>query len=143
MASILQLFHIAAPRHRVYEAIATIDGLGNWWTTETRGNYLPGGEIEFRFGPLGPGFKVTAMIRDEMVSWTCISGFEDWIGTSVTFHLDENEGKTRVRFSHDNWREASDFFAACNFTWGRFLESLKQLCQAGTGKPFGGEQYGK
>jgi len=141
MASIKHLFHIASPRTEVYNAVATINGLKKWWTVQTSGNDKSGGTITFRFGEAGMDFKVIALKQNELISWECVAGFDDWVGTTLTFALDENEGKTRVRFEHGNWKEAGDHYANCNFSWGRFLESLRQLCQTGEGKPFGAPQY--
>ncbi len=141
MASIKHLFHIAAPKQEVYEAISTLEGVKNWWTVQTTGSSEPGGVMAFRFNGAGMDFKVKSLKPNESVSWECVAGFADWIGTTITFFLDENDGKTRVRFEHAGWREAGDHYAACSFSWGRYMESLRQLCQAGVGKPFGSEAY--
>jgi len=142
MADIKHLLHISTPRQKVYEAISTIDGLKNWWTLQTTGESKPGGDIDFRFGNYGgPTMKVTALKPGESVQWECTKGFDDWVGTNLSFTLDENEGKTRVRFNHNGWREANDFFAGCSFSWGRYMESLRQLCETGKGAPFGSDNY--
>ncbi|MBI3259882.1 MAG: SRPBCC domain-containing protein, partial [Ignavibacteriae bacterium] len=60
-----------------------------------------------------------------------------------TFDLDENDGKTRVRFSHSGWPEQDDFYANCAFSWGRYMESLRQLCQTGRGEAYGSVGYRK
>ena len=36
--SIKHLFHIDASREKVFEAISTIKGLSNWWTSQTTGS---------------------------------------------------------------------------------------------------------
>jgi len=142
MASIKHLFHIAAPREQVYEEISTIEGLRNWWTVQTTGSAEVGGVIAFRFnGTNGMDFKVKSLEPNKSVSWECVAGFSDWIGTTITFFLDENEGKTRVRFEHGNWKEDGDHYAACTFSWGKYMDSLRRLCQTGEGVPFGSEQY--
>ena len=141
MTSIKNLFHIAAPKEKVYQAISTIDGLSNWWTVETSGEDKAGGTLQFRFGGGGPDMKVKEMKPNESLTWECVGGPEDWIGTTLTFKLDENEGKTRVRFEHAGWKEANDFYAACSFSWGRYMESLRQYCQTGKGQAFGSEGY--
>ncbi len=137
MYSIKHLFHIDAPRANVFEAIDTIKGLSEWWTLQTSGDTALEGEIAFRFGD-NPGFKmkVTQKAQDEAIAWECISGPPDWIGTRVSFHLDENEGKTRIRFAHDGWQKQDDFYAACSFSWGNYMSSLRKLCQTGKGEPF-------
>src|SRR5437870_2837931 len=96
--SIKHLFHINAPKEKVYEALTTILGLSNWWTVETSGDSSLGNEIEFKFGELGRNkMKVIALNQNESVEWECTGGPPDWIGTRLTFTLDENIDKTRVR----------------------------------------------
>src|SRR5689334_17044359 len=138
MADIKNLFHINAPAEQVYDAIATIHGLRNRWTVETNGDANIGGTLKFRFGSYGgPDMIVKELEPNKVVEWNCVNGMEDWVGTELSFKLDINEGKTRVRFAHTNWKNDGDFFAACSFTWGRYMESLRQYCEAGKGKPFG------
>ena len=140
--SIKHLFHINASREKVFEAISTINGLSNWWSENTSGNAAVGGIIQFRFGEMGgPDMKVTEMKSNEKISWGCVASPHDWTGTTLTFLLDENDGKTRVRFSHDGWKDNGDFYAACNFSWGRYMESLRQYCQTGKGEAFGSAGY--
>lgn len=87
--------------------------------------------------------KVTELKADEKVSWECVASPYGWLGHTFSFLLDENEGKTRVRFSHDGWDEQGDYYAACSMSWGRYMESLRQLCQTGRGEAFGSEGYRK
>jgi uncharacterized protein YndB with AHSA1/START domain len=142
--SIKHLFHINASREKVFEAISTINGLSNWWTTKTSGNAAVGGTIQFRFGEMGgPDMKVTGLKQNDKVSWECVASPHGWVGNTFSISLDENEGKTRVRFSHDGWEKQDDFYAGCCFSWGRYMESLRQYCQTGTGQAFGSEGYRK
>ena len=85
--------------------------------------------------------QVMDLRPNELVVWKCIDKSGDWSGTTFTFRLDANEGKTRVRFEQAGWKETNDFYAACSFTWGRYLESLRRLCQSGKGEAFGSEGY--
>ncbi|MFN2439420.1 MAG: SRPBCC domain-containing protein [Chitinophagaceae bacterium] len=142
--SIKHLFHINASKQKVFEAISTIKGLSNWWTNQTTGNGAVGSTIQFRFGEMGgPDMKVTEIKPNEKISWECVASPHGWVGNTFTFSLDENEGKTRVRFSHDGWNEQDDFYAICSFSWGRYMESLRQFCQTGKGEAFGSEGYRK
>ncbi len=144
MAAIKHLFHINAPREKVYKALSTIDGLAGWWTKDTTGESKVGGVIDFRFGGHGVNtMKVKELKENESVVWECIDSAPEWIGTVISFKLDENDGKTRIRFTHDNWKEAGDFYASCCFSWGRYMESLRQLCQTGKGEAFGSDNYRK
>ena len=141
MAGIKHLLNINAPAQKVYEAITSINGLSNWWTVQTTGDSAPGGIIQFRFGELGNDMKVIGLKPNELVSWECVDGFPDWIGTKINFRLEDKDNKTAVHFDHFNWAEENDFFAGCSFSWGRYLESLRQLCQTGKGAAFGSENY--
>ncbi|TND07225.1 MAG: Activator of Hsp90 ATPase 1 family protein [Bacteroidetes bacterium] len=142
--SIKHLFHINAKPGDVYKAISSIEGLQNWWTIETSGNTEQNRIIHFRFGANGgPDMKVTESKPGEKVCWQCVSSPHGWLDHTFTFLLDENEGKTRVRFSHAGWKETDDFYAICSFSWGRYMESLRQFCQTGKGEAFGTDGYRK
>jgi len=143
MYSIKHVFHIKASNEKVFEAISTIDGLSNWWTTDTEGGTAVGDTIQFRFGGGGPQMKVIESVPGKKLVWECVGGADGWIGHTFTFALDENDGKTRVRFSQDGWTEQEDFYASCNFSWARYMESLRQFCQTGRGEAFGSEGYRK
>jgi uncharacterized protein YndB with AHSA1/START domain len=144
MFVIKHLFHINASKEKVFEAVTTIGGLSNWWTNKVSGDNAVGGIIEFRFGDFGgPGMKVKEIKSNELVTWECVGGPEEWLEHIFSFYLDSNENKTRVRFEQSGWKESGDFYASCNFSWGRYMESLRQFCQTGKGEAFGSEGYGK
>lgn len=142
--SIKHLYHINVSKQKVFEAISTIKGLSNWWTTQTIGKDGAGETIQFDFGEFkGPAMKVIEQKANEKLVWECVASEHGWLGNTFTFALDENDGKTRIRFTHDGWEEQDDFYAACNYSWGRYLESLRQYCQTGKGEAFGSEGYRK
>ncbi len=120
--AIKHLFHINTSREKVFEAISTIKGLSNWWTTETIGEASLKGIIQFRFANAGgPDMQVVVVESNSKLVWECVESNHGWKGHVFTFLLDENEGKTRVRFSHEGWKEQDDFYAICCFTWGRYM----------------------
>ena len=140
--SIKKLFHIDVPKREVFEAISTINGLSNWWTVQTKGQTNVGEIIQFDFGSFqGPKMKVVESVPNDKLVWECIASDHGWEGHRFVFELDENEEKTRVRFSHDGWKDQGDFYAQCSFSWGRYMESLRQYCQTGLGEAFGSEGY--
>ena len=144
MFSIKHLFHINASKEKVFEALTSIKGLSAWWTTKTSGDPDVGGLLQFRFGDFGgPDMKVKEIKLNQSLTWQCVGENDGWLGHVFTFHLDTNDKKTRVRFEQSGWKETDDFYASCNFSWGRYLESLRQLCQTGKGEAFGSEGYRK
>ena len=137
MAEIIHLFTINSTKEKVYEAITTQEGLSNWWTEDTIAKPEVDSVAEFRFGDRYLNkMRVTNLVENQLVEWECIEGDKEWIGTTFLFDLEEKDSTTILRFSHNNWKEETDFFASCNFNWGYYLNSLKQYCETGEGTPF-------
>src|SRR4051794_15324792 len=119
---------VAAPPERVYEALATQDGLAGNWTDQLD---VPEGTGEVaRFG-FGPDWAYTLELRvDELepgrrVAWTPVGGFPGWIGTSISWDLEAaDDGGTVVRFQHAGWpeAEADGEVARCGYTWAMIIE---------------------
>ncbi len=142
--SIQHQFHIAANKNTVYDALTTINGLRNWWTILTDGDPKINGELQFNFGDyIGPKMKVTALVPNESVEWVCVDSKHGWQNHTFSFKLDIAEGKTAISFIHNGWDEQGEFYAHCNFSWGRYLESLRQYCQTGNGESHGSQGYRK
>jgi uncharacterized protein YndB with AHSA1/START domain len=93
---------LAAPPRRVYEAIATADGVRSWWTDGTIAERV-GGTSRLTFGHGWTELRVDRLDPDREVEWTCIaqhiSHFEptdEWVGTKIKFHLDPWDHYVRV-----------------------------------------------
>ena len=141
MADIIHRVGIKASPEKVYQALSTIEGLAGWWTADTSGVAEVQNTITFQFrGPKGTiigGFDMQVVTQEpaKKVQWACVKGPEEWVGTTITFELKQENEFTIVLFGHRNWRESSEFTAHCNTKWGTFLMSLKELLETGTGKP--------
>lgn len=136
MPDILHRVGIQRPVEKVFEALATVDGLSHWWITGTTGDPKPGGTIHFR--PEGGGFdmQVVESRPGERVKWRCVSGPKEWIGTELTFQLQAKQGQTFVLFTHANWKEPVEFMYHCSTKWATFLLSLKNWLERGEGRLF-------
>jgi uncharacterized protein YndB with AHSA1/START domain len=119
----------------IYKAISTQDGLASWWAKQTIAKPEVGFVNVFTFGKFRNEMKVTALIPNRKVAWSCISSIDEWIGTSISFDLEEKDGRTLLRFTHGGWKEVTDTFAGCSYDWAVFMKSLKSLCETGTGTP--------
>jgi uncharacterized protein YndB with AHSA1/START domain len=141
MADIIHRIGIKAPLARVYEALATVEGVSRWWTRETTGESKPGGTMRVLFrSPAGKelgamGFDVLELTPNKDVRWRFKAGPDEWIGTDVTFELSQDGDTTLVLFGHRNWREPVEFMAHCSMKWATFLLSLRDLVETGKGKP--------
>jgi uncharacterized protein YndB with AHSA1/START domain len=130
---------ISAPLESVYEAVATKEGLSEWWTRDgVRGESSEGSRLQFFFGQPEPAavMEVTRLSPDGQVSWNCVEGADDWVGTKITFDLTYKGDETVVLFTHAGWREPVEFMAHCSARWAYFLLSLKSYQEAGKGTPF-------
>lgn len=137
MYSIKLQLEINASTHKVYDLLTTISGLRAWWTVQTTGNADKDGIIDFRFGEhYFIQMEVIETNLNGLVKWKCLQADKDWIGTIVTFHLESNDNKTTLRFSHDKWPTHGEFFAHCSFSWAKYLLSMRNLLELGEGKPF-------
>ena len=151
MATLYHQVWINAPIAKVYEALATADGLGSWWaphtSTQTDAGLVlahnPGGE----HGEVK--MKVLDTVQDKRVEWETISTHPKrspasaWTGTHIIFEITEreslghwmgmnNEGENIavLNFYHVGWDENSEFLGFCNFAWGETLLMLKQWCES-------------
>lgn len=135
MESIRHRLVIKVPAERVYEAITTQNGIESWWCKQTTAKPEVGFINTFTFGNLKNEMKITGLTPNKKVEWQCITSIEEWEDTNISFDLEQQDGRTVLRFSHSNWRAATDFFDACNYDWGRFMTSLKSYCENGSGTP--------
>ena len=131
MPNILHRVGIAAEPMRVFEALTTVKGIQAWWISGAEGEAGEGGE--FRFGK--SSFDVVHA-DPSLVSWRYASGpATEWIGTEIKFRLEWRENQTFVVFSHEGWREPTEFMHHCSTKWATFLLSLKELVEKGEGRP--------
>ena len=130
---------ISAPLKSVYDAVATKEGISEWWTRDgVRGESSEGSNIEFYFGSPEPAavMVVTRLDPRGQVEWNCVEGADEWVGTHLAFDLTQKDDETVVMFSHADWLSPSEFMAHCSARWAYFLLSLKSLVEAGKGTPF-------
>jgi uncharacterized protein YndB with AHSA1/START domain len=137
MKSIYHRLVIEAPVEKVYEAITTQQGLSGWWTPETKAKPEVGSVSRFAFGPdYFKELKVEELKPVSRVKWICLKGYDEWIGTTMTFELQPHARGTVLLLHHDGFKEYNDGFASCSYDWAIFLRSLKLLCQTGKGTPY-------
>lgn len=141
MVNIIHRIGIRSTLDNVYKAISTIEGLGNWWTKEVEGEAQLNGKNKFTFRSTTGDIKgqmvmeVKELKPQQRVSWRCVEGPDEWIGTAITFDLSQQDDQTILLFGHRNWREAVEFTAHCSMKWAVFLLSLREYVETGKGKP--------
>ena len=139
MPDIRHRVEVKAPAEKVYQAVATKEGLSAWWTRDGVRGTRPraGSSSSTSVPPIRPrAMEVTELDTDAQVSWRCVEGESEWVGTNLSFTLTPKEGRTVVLFTHADWRSPSEFMAHCSVWWAYFLLSLKALAETGSGTPF-------
>ena len=135
MKEIIHSLEVEAPVASVEEALTTERGLSRWWTA---GVAVVDDRISFTFEKgFNPVMRVDHHEAGKLVAWAPESGAEPWMGSTIRFELGERDGRTGILFRHRYGQDLPDeMFGVFNFNWAYYLESLRQLCEEGTGKPF-------
>jgi uncharacterized protein YndB with AHSA1/START domain len=135
MADIRHRVGINAPQQQVSAALATKEGLADWWTRDVQGDPAPGGMLRFSFfGSAEPGavMEVTELIPDWRVEWRCVQGPDEWVGTTLTFDLKPGAASEIVLLlTHAGWREPVEFMHHCSTKWAYHLLGLKEWLESG------------
>jgi uncharacterized protein YndB with AHSA1/START domain len=142
MVDIIHRVAAKAPIAKVYEALATVKGISDWWTVETTGESKVGGKVNTVFHiPDGRElgripFEVLALKPNKEVRWRFLEGGPpEWIGTEAIFSLSQEGEFTVIRFGHRGWKEEVEFMGHCSTKWATFLLSLRDLMETGKGRP--------
>jgi uncharacterized protein YndB with AHSA1/START domain len=128
---------IGAPRERVFDAIATVDGPRHWWTTTVTGSATADGELRFGFAGLDEQMvmRVIASQRPSAVQWSCVEHTRnnEWTSTLLEFRLTpRGPSESELEFRHSGL--SAELVAE---GWEHFLASLVAYAETGTGTPFG------
>ncbi len=129
------------PAIDVFNAVNNVSG---WWQGEIEG---PTNEVGDEFTYRMKDFhyskhKVTELIPGKKVVWlvtdsnlTSFGDKTEWNGTKVIFDIDETNGQTQLRFTHEGLVPAFECYGSCSGAWGQLVqESLYSLIMTGKGK---------
>jgi uncharacterized protein YndB with AHSA1/START domain len=137
MASIDQIQYVKAPIADVFRALTTAEGLAAVWTDDLSVVPSQGAVNTFKFGNgKSDKMKVAELTPNKRVVWDCIDSDPEWIGTEISFELEDRGGSVAVTLKQDKWRAVTEFYRSCNYNWGIFLLSLKGYCEDGKGVPY-------
>lgn len=138
MKTILHTVDIRAKPKKVYEAIATENGLAGWWTTRVNAGKTVGGIVDFTFGAtFNPDMEITELEPPRRVGWRCVGGHDPWLDNTFAFDVEARGDGSLLRFRQEYARRLSDEeYGRYNFNWGYYLESLRRLVETGRGKPY-------
>ncbi|RYD70702.1 MAG: hypothetical protein EOP53_24945 [Sphingobacteriales bacterium] len=134
MADIMHQATINTSAKQIYPLIATKEGLQKWLKPEDgwkiQGAENLGGILRFYLHENFHEMKVIILEKDSHVRWECITGPEEWLGTTVDFFIEDNVKKCTLQFAHNGWAEQSKFFQECDQAWGTFVVEIKKQAEA-------------
>jgi len=134
--------HINSPKEKVFKVLTNSNELSKWYTTVVKGEFKLNEIITFEFVNFAVfKFKVIALTQNESVYLKVVESEFDNVGHIMKYELDENDGKTRVRYTYEGFAEMDDSYANMNYSSAKYLESLRQYCQTGNGEAFGSPTY--
>jgi hypothetical protein len=128
---------IAAPAPAVREAVSTRDGISSWWTHDVRDD--AGDGLSFYFGQPEPAAVMQVTTGPDTVTWRCVNGPGEWVGTTLTFGLRADGEETVVLDTHAGWRDPAEFMHHCSTKWAYFLLSLKSSLVGGPSTAYPGD----
>lgn len=142
MIPIKLLMHINSSKEKVFKALTETNELSKWYTTIVKGDFKLGEIITFEFVNFAEfKFKVISLTQNESVYLEIVESKFDNVGHVMKYELDENDGKTRVRYTYEGFSEMDDSYSNMNYSSAKYLESLRQYCQTGKGEAFGSSNY--
>ena len=116
----------------------------HWWSGEVEGSATAlGDEFVYRYKDfhlskqkvveLEPGKKVVWLVTDSRINY--VEDRDEWTGTKISFEISEQEGKTRLLFTHTGLHPEIECFDSCSTSWTSLIRlSLVSLITAGKGE---------
>jgi uncharacterized protein YndB with AHSA1/START domain len=135
METIFHQILIKTTSEVVFEAITTKEGISKWWLADCTVKPEVGFINEFRYqGIVYNKMKIINLRTNEKVEWECVQSDPQWIGTHVIFEISRHYDLVKLNLKQTNWKEQTEFFATCNYHWGRHLTMLRDYCETGIGQ---------
>lgn len=126
----------------VAETMKKISQVNRWWKQDFRGSAeflndrftVPFGEpayVEFVVSELAPGKKVAWEVTDCYLPW--FTNKKEWNGTEVVFGLTEEDGKTKIDFTHVGLVPGIECYEVCEKGWNGHIDTLARFINEGQG----------
>jgi len=132
---------VNAPVERLFDAIATRDGVCGWWTPLVRGSSDCGGTLRLEFEGMDEHIdpRVVASRRPREVEWRVVehTSLDEWTGTKLRFEVSPaGEDESTLAFQHVGLSPKLECYDQCEAGWNHFLDSLVAFAERGEGAPF-------
>jgi uncharacterized protein YndB with AHSA1/START domain len=138
VADIIHEFPVRSAPPRVFHAMATPQGLAQWWTQSSAGRPHEGAEYLLNFGPdYRWRGRVTRYLPDSEFELEITEAHPDWVGTRVGCELrPEGRESTRVRFYHSGWPSENQHWRVSCYCWAMYLRIMRRHLEHGETVPY-------
>jgi uncharacterized protein YndB with AHSA1/START domain len=119
---------VAAPRPRVFKAIADIGEMKAWHLGTVEGAIAVGSTFYLNPKPgLRFGWTTNEIVTNSRLRQTCVEGPGDSVGKILTVALsDSDHANTLVTLTDSGWQSGDSSLPFCNTRWGEVLLRLKE-----------------
>ncbi|MCU6479958.1 SRPBCC family protein [Arthrobacter sp. A2-55] len=119
------------------QAFSAINNVRGWWTGDIEGGTDKLGDeftyrvpdihySKFRITEFSPSSRVAWLVLDSQLTFA--ENKEEWTGTTVTFDVAEQDGRTLVTFTHEGLVPDFECYDRCESAWGGYINgNLKTL----------------
>ncbi|WP_428231873.1 SRPBCC family protein [Flavobacterium sp.] len=116
-----------------------------WWSEEIEGNTDKLNETFFyhyqdvhlskiKLIEIVPNKKLVYEVLDNEFNF--VKDKREWIGTKLIFDISNENGKTKMQFTHEGLVPEHECYSVCQDAWTSYIQgSLKSLITTGKGKP--------
>ncbi|HSX06713.1 MAG TPA: SRPBCC domain-containing protein [Candidatus Saccharimonadia bacterium] len=126
----------------VFKAVTNVRG---WWSADVQGN-TEKLDDEFVFDVPGVHYTVQKLVEvtpGKRMVWlvteanqTFIKQRDEWKNTKIIFDITEEDGKTKLTFTHEGLVPEAECYKFCMPSWEQYIKgSLKNLVETGEGTP--------
>jgi hypothetical protein len=127
------------------QAFDAINNVRGWWSEEIEGSTNKLNDVfkyhfqdvhrcQMKITELVPGKKVVWLVMDNYFKFT--KDKSEWIGTKIIFEISEENGKTKIQFTHEGLVPEYECFQICRDAWTTYIQnSLRNLISTGKGQP--------
>jgi hypothetical protein len=113
----------------VHPLVASAEGFMRWWASDvTEDRTTRNLELGFFNRATVYVLHPVQFAAPRQAHWLCQSG-KEWSGTRLLFDLTEQKNQTVLRFNHAHWAAETDYFVACNTTWGELMFRIKAAAE--------------
>ncbi len=131
---------VNAPAERLFDAVATRDGLRGWWTPLVNGSSDRGGTLRLEFEGMDEHIDLHVVVSRSPaeLEWGVIehTSLDEWAGTKIRFEVSPGGEASTLVFQHVGLSPKLECYADCEAGWDHFLDSLVAFAERGKGSPF-------